>query len=151
MENFPKGRLSEVKPFCEYGFDYCGPIAMSQGQFRGANIYKTCLCLFVALEINQWSHVRYVFRLNFLSHRGRCNNIYSDQGANIVCATKQISLLFKSAVETELIKRYFNRSYAPPQFWRAVEVCIQGCENCWYMLNLFSTLGLSVTIIDYGL
>lgn len=97
MGSLPKNRVTLSRPFSNVGVDYAGPIAVRVSKGRGNKTYKGYISLFVCLSTKA-IHLELVSDLTseafiaafsrFVGRRGRCANIYSDNGSNFVGADR---------------------------------------------------------------
>ena len=97
MGNLPVSRVNVSRPFLNVGIDYAGPIKIRVSKGRGNKTYKGYICVFVCLSTKAM-HLEAVGDLTseaflaafrrFISRRGRCENVYSDNGTNFVGADR---------------------------------------------------------------
>jgi len=108
MGNLPAARISPSSPFTKTGVDYAGPfiIKKTTGQTRGRpqiNI-KVYICVFVCLSTRA-IHLEAATDLStdaffaaltrFVSRRGLCSDIYSDNGTNFQGAHHEMEKVMK--------------------------------------------------------
>lgn len=102
MAALPAPRVNEAKPFLFSGVDYAGPINILISRYRGARKEKAYICLFtcfvtravhleLAVDLSTESFLR-AFR-RFISRRGNCSSLYSDNGTNFIGAKAQLNEL----------------------------------------------------------
>ncbi|XP_047540908.1 uncharacterized protein LOC125073870 [Vanessa atalanta] len=106
MGQLPEARLKPSRPFKTSGVDYAGPINIRFSPGRGAKSYKGYICLFVCM-VTRAVHLEAVSDLTakgfiaafrrFISRRGHCSDLYSDNGTNFVGANAMFSNMFKGA------------------------------------------------------
>ncbi|XP_047532738.1 uncharacterized protein LOC125067886 [Vanessa atalanta] len=106
MGQFPEARLKPSRPFKTSGVDYAGPINIRFSPGRGAKSYKGYICLFVCM-VTRAVHLEAVSDLTakgfiaafrrFISRRGHCSDLYSDNGTNFVGANAMFNNMFKGA------------------------------------------------------
>lgn len=106
MGQLPEVRLRPDKAFSSSGVDYAGPINIRFSPGRGSKSYKGYICLFICMSTRA-IHLEAVSDLTsqgfiaafrrFVSRRGHCRNLYSDNGTNFVGADKQLREMFKNA------------------------------------------------------
>ncbi|XP_054276868.1 uncharacterized protein LOC128995865 [Macrosteles quadrilineatus] len=134
MGNLPESRLKPIRPFLNVGVDFGGPFMTKTDRLRKPQILKSYVCLFVCFSTKA-IHLELVSSLSteaflacldrFVSRRGLCANIYSDQGTNFVGADRELqdlcNLLYKppssdviqSKVANLGISWHFNPPAAP--------------------------------------
>ncbi|XP_063618245.1 uncharacterized protein LOC134791133 [Cydia splendana] len=114
MGALPSARVTPGRAFIRSGVDYAGPINLRTSKGRGHHSYKGYVCLFICM-VTKAIHLEVVSELTsrgfleafkrFTSRRGRCLEIYSDNGTNFVGAAKELKDLFnaeKSAMVQEI-------------------------------------------------
>ncbi|XP_063540322.1 uncharacterized protein LOC134749332 [Cydia strobilella] len=114
MGALPPARVTPGRAFIRSGVDYAGPINLRTSKGRGHHSYKGYVCLFICM-VTKAIHLEVVSELTsrgfleafkrFTSRRGRCLEIYSDNGTNFVGAAKELKDLFnaqKSAIIQEV-------------------------------------------------
>lgn len=98
MGNLPTERLQPGFPFLRSGVDYCGPMYILNKKGRGAKLEKCYVCLFVCLAtravhlelVTSLSSECYIMALKrFISKRGKCLQITSDNGKCFVGSAKE--------------------------------------------------------------
>lgn len=97
MADLPTPRVTPTTAFLHTGVDYFGPIKITMERRRGAQTQKAYGCMFVCMSVKavhlelvsslSTAHFLEAFR-RFLSRRGPCRVLYSDQGTNFVGAKK---------------------------------------------------------------
>lgn len=102
MGSLPSIRCSPARPFLHSGVDYAGPINIRTSKGRGHHSYKGYICLFVcmstrALHLEVASDMSTqsflaAFR-RFVSRRGHCSKIWSDNGTTFVGAARELQQL----------------------------------------------------------
>uniref|UniRef100_A0A069DYA1 Putative bel15-i ag n=1 Tax=Panstrongylus megistus TaxID=65343 RepID=A0A069DYA1_9HEMI len=103
MGNLPKERVNMARPFAVTGVDFAGPIFIRSG-VRKATKTKAYICVFVCF-VTRAIHLEVVSDLTtnafmaslkrFMSRRGVCSKIFSDNATNFVGAAKELRKLFK--------------------------------------------------------
>lgn len=106
MGNLPSVRLNPVRPFKHSGVDYAGPISIKNSNLRSSVISKGYICLFICM-VTKAIHLEAVSDLStngflaafrrFISRRGSCTNMYSDNGTNFVGASKELQVLYQKS------------------------------------------------------
>lgn len=112
--SLPSARITPARAFSKTGVDYAGPINLRTSKGRGHKSYKGNICLFVCM-VTKAVHIEAVTDLSsrgfleafkrFVSRRGHCSELYSDNGTNFVGASKELKELFnleKSALAQEI-------------------------------------------------
>ncbi|XP_046869332.1 uncharacterized protein LOC124461975 [Drosophila willistoni] len=104
MADLPSIRVTQALPFVNTGCDYAGPILLKDGKGRKPRIGKGYICLFVCL-VTSAIHLELVTDLStdsflaalrrFVSLRGKCNKIYSDNGTNFIGAKRYLDEMQK--------------------------------------------------------
>ncbi|XP_037930980.1 uncharacterized protein LOC119665804 [Teleopsis dalmanni] len=109
MGNLPESRITPARPFINAGVDYCGPFWIHY-KVRGKKPTKAYIAVFccfftkaVHLElVTDLSTNAFIGALKrFISRRGRCLNIYSDNATNFVGAKNQLAELEESIYSNE--------------------------------------------------
>ncbi|XP_017468972.1 PREDICTED: uncharacterized protein LOC108360974 [Rhagoletis zephyria] len=107
MADLPADRVTAGKPFLHVGIDYAGPIDIKMIDREGNQIVrqKVWIAVFVCLKTRA-VHLDLVTDLTtiafiacyerFVSRRGRCERIYSDNGTAFVGAAKDIKRAMES-------------------------------------------------------
>lgn len=142
MANLPADRVNQNRAFYIVGVDFAGPFSIKDGKLRNRAIIKAYLCVFVcfttkAVHLELVSDLSAKSFLNtlkrFISRRGLCKRIYSDNGTNFVRANKEVKELYsalqKFINEREIIDWFllnqiewkFNPPYSPHRggLWEA--------------------------------
>ncbi|XP_075158009.1 uncharacterized protein LOC142231279 [Haematobia irritans] len=104
MGDLPSVRVRQAFPFENTGCDYAGPFILKQHSGRKAQKTKGYICLFVCL-VTTAIHLELATDLStecflaalrrFISRRGKCRNIYSDNGRNFLGASKELNEMHK--------------------------------------------------------
>ncbi|XP_031359033.1 uncharacterized protein LOC116182631 [Photinus pyralis] len=95
MGQLPQQRVTQNRIFSKVGVDYAGPYDIKDGKTRNRKIVKSYICLFVCL-CTKAVHVELVGDLTalaflnalkrFVSRRGVCTSIFSDNATNFIGA-----------------------------------------------------------------
>ena len=106
MGNLPADRVRPGHPFDHSGVDYAGPYMIRAAPGRGRVSYKGYICIFVCLAtkavhleaVSSYDAQAFIaaFR-RFVSRRGHCKVLRSDQGTTFVGADKELKDLFKKS------------------------------------------------------
>ncbi|KAL0812118.1 hypothetical protein ABMA28_009496 [Loxostege sticticalis] len=104
MADLPKCRLEQCKAFLHTGVDYAGPLYITPYRKRGVRSVKAYLCLFICL-VTKAVHLELVSSLTstafidafkrFISRRGPCTFLYSDNGTNFVASKSYFNELYE--------------------------------------------------------
>lgn len=99
MGSLPSVRTVANRPFTNVGVDYCGPFFIKEKRFRNRNKIKVYVAIFVCLSTKA-THLEVVSDLTtegfiaalkrFISRRGKCASIYSDNATNFVGANNEL-------------------------------------------------------------
>ncbi|XP_011858303.1 PREDICTED: uncharacterized protein LOC105555871, partial [Vollenhovia emeryi] len=99
MGDLPEFRVTPCRAFLNVGIDYGGPFNVKVSRNKSSKAY---LCLFVCLATRA-VHLELVTDLStaaflnalrrFIARRGKCANIYSDNGSNFVGANNELKAL----------------------------------------------------------
>lgn len=114
MGQLPEDRLKPMRPFKISGVDFTGHINLRFSPGRGTKSYKGYICLFICF-FSKAIHLEAVSDLTssgfiaafrrFVSRRGHCQTLYSDNGTNFIGAAKELREMFdrsKSQLPDEL-------------------------------------------------
>lgn len=103
MGNLPEARLRQTRPYLSVGVDFGGPYLFKSGMTRKPHLQKGYICLFVCFSTKA-VHLEFVSSLSteaflaaldrFVSRRGLCTDIFSDQGTNFVGADRELKELY---------------------------------------------------------
>lgn len=115
MADLPEHRVQPVRPFYNCGVDYAGPFFTKDGRFRNRKIVKCYVCIFVCFatkavhlelagDLTTHSFLNVLKR--FISRRGICKNLFSDNGTNFHGANNELreiaALLSKSRTDSDI-------------------------------------------------
>ncbi|XP_046608569.1 uncharacterized protein LOC124299393 [Neodiprion virginianus] len=99
MGQLSKDRVTEARPFCNVGVDYCGPFYTKEKRFRNRARVKIYVAVFVCLVVKA-VHLEVVSDMTsegfiaalrrFVARRGKPSIISSDNGSNFVGAKTEI-------------------------------------------------------------
>lgn len=130
MGQLPSARVTPNKPFLCTGVDYAGPINIRVSKGRGNKSYKGYIALFICMSTRA-VHIEAVSELStkgflaaykrFVARRGRCAELFSDNGTNFVGAARELLYLYneeKSNFNSELAEYLTNNGtewhFIPP-------------------------------------
>lgn len=99
MGSLPEVRCTPARPFLHSGIDYAGPINIRTTKGRGHRSYKGYICLFICMATRA-IHLELVSDMStqaflaafrrFVSRRGHCAQIWSDNGTTFVGASREL-------------------------------------------------------------
>ncbi|XP_043947289.2 uncharacterized protein LOC122817906 [Drosophila biarmipes] len=99
MADLPSIRVTQALPFVNTGCDYAGPILLKDAKVRKPRISKGYICVFVCM-VTSAVHLELATDLTtetflaalrrFISLRGKCSKIYSDNGTNFIGAKRSL-------------------------------------------------------------
>lgn len=131
MGNLPSYRIQPSRPFSNTGTDFAGPFQIKTWQGRGAKQLKCYIAIFICMATKA-IHIELVSDLTtdkflaslhrFVSRRGACNNLYSDNGKNFVGAARKLSEFQNFLRENEKI----------------IEKELAKNEICWHFIPAYS-------------
>jgi len=114
MGDLPKFRVNSTYPFYEVGCDYAGPILLKQHNGRKAPVIKAYVAVFICL-VTKAIHLELVSDLStnaflaalerFVSRRGLCAHIHSDNGTNFQGAANKLKEIYKITTSVEFNRR----------------------------------------------
>lgn len=145
MGDLPKFRITPSRPFLSVAADYAGPFELKDGKTRSKRIIKAYICIFVCL-VTKAVHIEVITDLTsdgflsllkrFVSRRGFCSYIYSDNATNFVgCNNELISI--QKLVESSTVQNYVVHSnikwhFMPaksPHFGGLHEAAVKSCKH----------------------
>lgn len=156
MGDLPKQRIEPSRPFSVCGIDFAGPFSIKTSLRRNAPTNKGYICLFVCFATKA-VHIELVCNLTteaflnalkrFISRRGLCSDIYSDNATNFVGANRRLSELKKlfyieksmDTIQESLAKLGICWHFIPPRsphFGGLWESAVKAMKN-----HLYRTLG----------
>lgn len=133
MGDLPKVRVTPARAFLHSGVDFAGPYNVLMSKGRGAKTNKAYIAIFVCMATKA-IHLELVGDLTsaafigafrrFVSRRGICNHLWSDQGRNFIGANKELldawkeaNLQFHDEIQDLLVKDgtqwHFVPAYSP--------------------------------------
>jgi len=102
MGDLPSYRIEPTRPFLNAGVDFGGPFLVKSAKGRGGKVTKAYISLFICL-CTKAVHIELVSDLTmeaflaalkrFISRRGHCTNLYSDNGTNFVGSCNELKKL----------------------------------------------------------
>ncbi|XP_062714102.1 uncharacterized protein LOC115267934 [Aedes albopictus] len=128
MAELPASRVTAARPFSVTGVDYWGPISLQRIHRRAAprKAYVAVFVCFVTRAVHlelviDLSTVKFLQALRrFVSRRGLCSDIYSDNGRNFIGAANELRKLVRSkehqqAVAEECASHRIRWHFNPPK------------------------------------
>ncbi|XP_071580259.1 uncharacterized protein [Temnothorax nylanderi] len=112
MGDLPRPRVRALRPFTHAGVDYAAPILLRTTKGRVQKAHKGFLVIFVCfstravhLEVaSDYTAEAFIAAYKrFVSRRGLCTALYSDQGTNFIGADAQLRALFLDAIRDHSI------------------------------------------------
>nr|XP_049697145.1 uncharacterized protein LOC126054685 [Helicoverpa armigera] len=125
MGDLPSVRCIPARPFLHSGVDYAGPISIRTSKGRGHRAYKGYICLFVCMTTRA-IHLEVVSDMTtqaflaafrrFVSRRGHCAKLWSDNGTNFVGASRELQQLasIQPAIAEHLEANNTEWHFIPP-------------------------------------
>ena len=104
MGSLPANRVQQFAPFINSGVDYCGPVYLKSYNKRSKVLNKAYICIFVCFAtkavhielVGDMTTDSYIGALKcFIARRGKCENIYSDNGSNFIGAKNELTELYR--------------------------------------------------------
>jgi hypothetical protein len=131
MGDLAEARITESRPFTNVGIDYCGPFYIKERRDRNREKVKVYVAIFICLA-TKVVYIELVSDLitdafiaalrRFISRRGHCATIWSDNGTNFVGANKELKELralwqsyeHNEKVQIFLTDRHIQWRFNPP-------------------------------------
>lgn len=131
MAQLPTARVRGLRAFGSSAVDFAGHFFLKSSKFRNAKLFKAYVCVFVCMATKA-IHLELVPDLStesflnalrrFLSRRGHCSNIYSDNGRNFVGCERYLTELYaflqnesnQSAITNGLTPLQVTWHFSPP-------------------------------------
>lgn len=132
MGNLPRDRVICQRPFSVCGIDFAGPFNVKDGKLRNRSVVKGYMCLFICF-VTKAVHIELVGDLStasfldalkrFVSRRGLCSKIYSDNGTNFIGANNDLKRISQTLsgfgltneVQTYCKSQSIEWQYIPPR------------------------------------
>ncbi|KAL7290746.1 hypothetical protein TKK_0015497 [Trichogramma kaykai] len=147
MGSLPPERVQPTRPFTNTGVDYAGPIWYKASPGRGRKALKGYLAVFVCMTttaahlevVSDYSTSSFLaaFR-RFVSRRGLCRHLFSDNGTNFRGADAELKNLFRNtspvrqkvaaSLGQQGIEWHFTPPYAP-NFGGLWEATVKSCKG----------------------
>ncbi|XP_060516106.1 uncharacterized protein LOC132695675 [Cylas formicarius] len=151
MADLPPVRVSQVKPFAHTGVDFAGPISITLARRRGAKTQKAYICLFVCMATKA-IHLELASELSsdaflaafrrFVARRGRCTDMYSDQGRNFVGANRLLVQYCQQSADQCEVRWHFNPP-SSPHFGGLWEAGVKSVKT-----HLFRVIGAQILTFE---
>lgn len=172
MGNLPEARVTPQRPFFITGVDFAGPFWVKDGKAKNRTLVKTYLCVFICFTTKA-SHLELAGDLSsegflncfkrFVSRRGICSELYSDNGTNFVGAENDMKNVLKQIKSDERfleflsinqITWHFSPPYGP-NFGGLWEACVKQAKlllkriigNCHFTYESLSTVFVQVEAV----
>lgn len=159
MAPLPSHRVQQFRPFVNTGVDFAGPFSIRASKLRKAPILKAYIAIYICMStkaihlelVNDMTSVGFLGSLKrFMARRGKCSNIYSDNGRNFVAANRELTEFFEwlsgadvqDRISSDLLRNnivwHFNPPYPPHRggIWEA------GVKSVKYHLR--RTVGVNI-------
>nr|CAI5846278.1 unnamed protein product [Callosobruchus analis] len=103
MADLPRDRVTPLRPFYISGVDLAGPFNIKDGKLRNRSIIKAYLCIFICFttkavhleavyDLTSQSFLNALYR--FVSRRGLCHTLYSDNATNFTGANNELTSIY---------------------------------------------------------
>ncbi|XP_026747883.1 uncharacterized protein LOC113508909 [Trichoplusia ni] len=129
MGDLPKARVTPARAFLHSGVDFAGPFHITMSKGRGIRTQKAYICVFICMSTKAM-HLELVSDLTseafiaafkrFVARRGKCSDLWSDQGRNFVGANKELinawkegNLVFEGKISNTLALEGTQWHYIP--------------------------------------
>ncbi|XP_033231659.1 uncharacterized protein LOC117182663 [Belonocnema kinseyi] len=122
MGNLPSARVTPKRPFYVCGVDYAGPYKLDE-RVRSRVTYKAYICIFVCFVTNA-VHIELAHNLStnvflnclrrFISRRGKCQHIHSDNRTNFVGARNnpnELTALLNKNKFQEIVNNFVSQEH----------------------------------------
>lgn len=145
MGDLPSVRVKPSRPFQNTSVDYAGPFEIKDSKNRNKKFLKAYVVIFVCLA-TRCVHIELVSELTsdgflsmlkrFVSRRGFCNHLYSDQGTCFIGANNQL-IKCQKLIDSEKFRDYLNNAqmswhFMParsPHFGGSHEAAVKSCKH----------------------
>lgn len=117
MGQLPSMRVNPAQVFKFCGVDYAGPFKLKETKFRNKKFMKGYICIFICMT-SKSIHLELATELTtdcflnalkrFVSRRGLCRKIYSDNGTNFQGANKSIQEI-NTILKNEKFTSFLNK------------------------------------------
>ncbi|XP_050310594.1 uncharacterized protein LOC126746394 [Anthonomus grandis grandis] len=145
MGELPSNRVTPSRIFSSVFVDYAGPFEIKASKTKTNKIIKAYICIFVCSAVKA-VHIEVISDLTsngflsvlkrFVSRRGICDNIYSDNATNFVGANNEL-VAIRKLVESSSFKDYLGFfkitwHFLPPRsphFGGLHEAAVKSCKH----------------------
>lgn len=132
MGDLPKVRITAARPFENVGVDYCGYFFIKEKRIRNRNKIKVYVVVFVCM-VTKAVHLELVEDLTsesflnclrrFVARRGKCKNLYSDNGKSFIGANNELKELHSmlhskeniNKIQSKLLDDEIQWHFIPPR------------------------------------
>ncbi|XP_076223949.1 uncharacterized protein LOC143174539 [Nomia melanderi] len=117
MGRLPITRVTQSRPFQNCGIDYCGPFSVKEKKYRNRARVKVYVAVFVCFAtkavhlevVSDMTTEAFIAALKrFISRRGICRNIYSDNGTNFVGANNELTRLYQDLQGDDVLRHFLT-------------------------------------------
>lgn len=125
LGQLPRERISPSRPFLNCGVDYAGPFFIKLGLSRSKKLVKSYLCVFICLSTKAL-HLELAIDLStnsflnafkrFISRRGKCSMIFSDNGTTFVGANNELHTFINQAATQGVFVDFFTTQHVTWKF-----------------------------------
>ncbi|XP_045463791.1 uncharacterized protein LOC123673349 [Harmonia axyridis] len=136
MGNLPAPRVTPSRVFSNCGLNYAAPFRLKDGKYKNRKILKCYVCIFVCLSTKA-IHIELVSELTteafmaafkrFVSRRGMCTNLYSDNGSNFIGARNKFKEIYK-ILSSKPIQNHFENTQMQ---WHFIPARSAHFEGLW--------------------
>lgn len=162
MGELPSVRVTPGRPFESSGVDFAGPIQMRVSKGRGQKSYKGYISLFVCMKTKA-IHLEAVSDLTtagfiaafrrFVSRRGHCSHMWSDNGLNFVGAANELTRMLEKSM-TGVVKEIAETLENDGTTWHFIPPRSPNFGGLWesnvkaVKTHLVKTIGLSTLTFE---
>lgn len=163
MGQLPRPRVNAARPFLNCGVDFTGPFYIRSGSRRSKTKDKCYVAIFVCLAVKA-IHLEVVSNLSsqaflaalrrFVSRRGRCQNIYSDNGLNFVGVERELRELQEFFKSNQLSRDLRNFSDLEGITWHFIPPRAPHFGGIWeagvksFKYHLRRTMGVMILTLE---
>ncbi|XP_076678236.1 uncharacterized protein LOC143374185 [Andrena cerasifolii] len=113
----PRDRVVLNRPFLVTGVDYCGPFLIKEKKLRNTKKVKTYVAVFVCFStkavhlelVSDMTSDAFLAALKrFFARRGKCTDLYSDNGTNFIGASRELQRIH-NAILVQDPKDHFQK------------------------------------------
>ncbi|XP_055845530.1 uncharacterized protein LOC129911690 [Episyrphus balteatus] len=117
MGDLPWPRVQICRPFLRSAVDFAGPVQLRFSKGRGSRAVKGYISIFVCMSTGAM-HLELASDLSsatfiavfkrFVSRRGHCKELFSDNGTNFVGAEKELKMFLSLAMKDEHLAKHLS-------------------------------------------